>query len=98
MNANLRDILIHAANIWSWLVYDEKEELLYSSAHSSSPSVSSLINQAGTASNASTAAHQGSTAGSYTATGARNEVDDFDLLPDAKMPALSGEDYFLLNS
>ncbi|KAH9527977.1 hypothetical protein DERF_001957 [Dermatophagoides farinae] len=32
LTTNLKNILIHAANIWSWLIYDDNEKLLYASS------------------------------------------------------------------
>lgn len=99
---NLKDILQHAATIWSWLIYDEKEELLYAggdAASSADSSVSELGTQAGTAGSvgSTSAQHGSSVADSSTSTMARNDADDFDLLPDARISTISGEDYFLMN-
>lgn len=104
---NLKDILLHAANIWSWLVYDEKEELLYAGAaggggggdSSSASSELGTTQTGGTAGSVGSmsAQHGSSVADSSTSTTARNEADDFDLLPDARISTISGEDYFLMN-
>ena len=79
-------------------MYDQKEELLYARPDAQSLSSGSSSSLANPGPSGANNGGQGGSNGGAPAQSARNEADDFDLLPDARINAYSGEDYFLLNS
>ena len=77
--------MIHAANIWSWLIYDGKEQLLYTDGETS-VSVTSGDSTTPSGSNA-----PANTSGSG---------EDFDLLNELRIAPNSSdaENYFIMSS
>lgn len=86
-------MLVHASNIWSWLVYDGNEKLLFTDEEDNE---SFLDGDA----NASTPAGGGGGAGGAASGNKSNE--EFDLLNELRISNnqndLDAENYFILNS
>lgn len=86
MTKNLNDILLHAANIWSWLIFDENDKFLFGIESEQSKSIENITE----------------TATEIEKPNQSIDSEDFDLLQDLRLPVdrqiPSNEDFFIFNN
>ncbi|KPL97518.1 TBC1 domain family member 15-like protein [Sarcoptes scabiei] len=86
LTKNLNDILLHAANIWSWLIFDENDKFLFGIESEQSKSIENITE----------------TATEIEKPNQSIDSEDFDLLQDLRLPVdrqiPSNEDFFIFNN
>ncbi|KAH9415899.1 hypothetical protein DERP_000393 [Dermatophagoides pteronyssinus] len=82
LTTNLKNILIHAANIWSWLIFDDNEKLLYAS---SSQAQSSIVGDNQTRNRNVEESHSSNISNRDQSSPANGD-EEFDLLQDLRLP------------
>lgn len=74
LTSNLKDVLIHAANIWSWLIIDGNDKLLYENFGENGADNTSSFNTEGRNNN--------NNLNNANNNNQSIDTEDFDLLPD----------------